>query len=221
MLLISTFTILLIVLIVLLVISLCLFLTTKHLKIVAKRKAAERYRGKGALLPIANIHVKQRAPMMQHPSMSFDDSNFRKSFYQYPSSPPFSSCLSVPEIRITFPDEDFPPQILGVPGQRTSQVVVVQIGESGAAYVTAPPPYEGFHDVDMSNIGGLKEKCWQGKKFLFLFRHIFIFTSGGNVFGIFSNPPSDVFKFLWEDFEFMKCRVRVTGFVLINKRLQP
>lgn len=158
MLLISTITILLVVLIVLLVISLCLFITTKHLQVVAKRKAAERYRGKGALLPIANIHIKQRSPMMKHPSMSFEDSNFRKSFYQS-HSPPSSSCLSVPEIRITFPDEDFPPQIPGVPGQRTSQVVVVQIGESGAAYVTAPPPYEGFQDIDMSNVGGLKEKC--------------------------------------------------------------
>ena len=87
MLLISTITILLVVLIVLLVISLCLFITTKHLKIVAKRKAAERYRGKGALLPIANIHVKQQTPMMQHLSLNFADSNFRKSFYQYPNSP--------------------------------------------------------------------------------------------------------------------------------------
>lgn len=97
--------------------------------------------------------------MMQHPSLSFDDSNFRKSFYQYSNSPSPSSCLGVPEIRITFPDEDFPPQFPGVPGQRTSQVVVVQVGESGAAYVTAPPPYEGFQDVDMANVGGLKEKC--------------------------------------------------------------
>ena len=159
MLLISTVTILLIVLIVLLVLSLCLFVTTKHLKIVAKRKAAERYRGKGALLPIANVHIKQKTPMMQHPSLSFDDSNFRKSFYQYANSPSTSSYLGVPEIRITFPDEDVPPPLPGLPGQRMSQVVVVQVGESGAAYVTAPPPYEGFQDVDMAKVGDLKEKC--------------------------------------------------------------
>ena len=126
------------------------------MKRVAKRKAAERYRGKGALLPIANIHVKQKNTMMKHLSLTFDDS-FRKSFYQFSDS---SSSLSIPEIRITFPDEDLPPiQDRGLPGQRTSQVVVVQVGESGAAYVTAPPPYEGFQDIDMSNIGGLKEKC--------------------------------------------------------------
>jgi hypothetical protein len=63
----------------------------------------------------------------------------------------------VPEIRITFPEEDILPQNPG--GQRTSRVVVVQVGESGAAYVTAPPPYEGFEDVDISKIGGLREKC--------------------------------------------------------------
>jgi hypothetical protein len=151
----STVTIILVVLIFLLIISLCLFLAAKHLKRVAKRKAAERYRGKGALLPIANIHKKPRTTIMQHLSFNFDDS-FRKSLYQISSR---SSVLTIPEIRITFPEEDVPPQHPGFPGQRTSQVVIVQIGESGAAYVTAPPPYEGFQDVDMSSVGGLKEKC--------------------------------------------------------------
>jgi len=87
--------------------------------------------------------------------MNFDPDSFRKSFYT-PDSPSFLTPLSVPEIRITFPEEDFPP--LGHGGQRTSRVVIVQVGESGAAYVTAPPPYEGFQDVDMSKVGGLKEK---------------------------------------------------------------
>lgn len=154
----STVTIILIALILVLIISLCLFLATNHLKRVAKRRAAERYRGKGALLPIANIHKKPRTPIMQHLSFNFDDS-FRKSFYLISQSPSRSSVLTVPEIRITFPEEDVPPQHPGLPEQRSSRVFVVQIGESGAAYVTAPPPYEGFQDVDMSSVGGLKEKC--------------------------------------------------------------
>jgi len=157
MLIISTITILLVVLIILLIISLGLFVTTKHLKLVSQRKAAERYRGKGALLPIANIHIKPRTQLMKHPSLSFDDS-FRKTFYDFQTSK--SGGLCVPEIRITFPDdEDTPPPTPGFPPEkRMSRVVVVQVGESGAAYVTAPPPYEGFQDIDMEKIGGLREK---------------------------------------------------------------
>lgn len=130
----------------------------KYLKRVQKRKEAERYRGKGALLPIANIHPKSKSLMMQHPSMSFDSDSFRKSFYQVspPSSP--STNIPVPEIRITFPDEDTPPQNPMKPGEQMGRVVVVQVGESGAAYVTPPPAYEGFENIDISRIGGLREK---------------------------------------------------------------
>ena len=152
----SWVTILLVVIIVLLVISLILFFTSKHLKRVSKRHIAEEYRGKGALLPIANIHHKPNIRLFKHPSMHFDDS-FRKSFYTSPlGSPSSSGSLTVPEIRITFAEEDLPP--LSPRGQRTSRVVVVQIGESGAAYVRPPPPYEGFQDVDMTKVGGLREK---------------------------------------------------------------
>jgi len=143
-----TITILLIVAIVLLIISLVLFITTKHLKRVGERKAAERYRGKGALLPVANIYGKPpstKGQMMQHPAFQFDES-FRKSFYQFPSSSA-SPGLTIPEIRITFPDDDIP--LKSASGQRMSRVVVVQVGESGAAYVTAPPPYEGHQSPNM------------------------------------------------------------------------
>lgn len=92
---------------------------------------------------------------MQQSGFSLDES-FRAAFYKTKSHSQGS--LVVPEIRITFPDEDTPPNPHGPPGQRTSRVVVVQVGESGAAYVTAPPPYEGFQDVDMSRVGGLREK---------------------------------------------------------------
>jgi hypothetical protein len=156
----SIVTILLVILIILLLISLVLFLTTRYLKRVAKRKEAERYAQKGSLLPIANINYRPRTKLPQHPSMSFDDSSFRKSIYQCMtrSPSPANHEFRVPEIRITFPDEDSPPSTPGWPGQRMSRVVVVQVGESGAAYVTPPPPYEGFHDVDME-VGGIRQKA--------------------------------------------------------------
>ena len=135
----STITIILAVAILILVTSLFIFILTKHLRKLSKRKIAEEYRGKGALLPIANIYAKPRIPAPQHPVLNFEHDSFRKSFYQTPYSPA-SSAFTIPEIRITFPEEDPPLQTR--PGERTSRVVVVQVGESGAAYVTAPPPYE-------------------------------------------------------------------------------
>ena len=148
----STIIILLIILIVLIILSLVLLFTTKHLQRRAKRLEAERYRNKGALLPIANPnYIATRS--MHHLSLDSGES-FRQSFYKQLHSP----TLSVPEIRITFPDEDLLPADPTNPGQRVSRVVVVQVGESGAAYVTPPPAYDGFHDVDIVTVGGLKEK---------------------------------------------------------------
>ena len=92
---------------------------------------------------------------MQHPDFKFDEDSFRKSFYQYPSSSAPSG-LTVPEIQITFPEDDIP--LRSPSGQRMSRVVVVQIGESGAAYVTAPPPYEGHQHTDVPTGEGEKEK---------------------------------------------------------------
>jgi hypothetical protein len=157
----SIVTILLVIVIILLATSLGLFLILRMMKQNSQRRQAEAYRGKGALLPIANIHAvsyaqRQHLPMMESTSFNLDDS-FRAAFYK-PKHSSLSENLIVPEIRITFPDEDLPPPTPGKPGQRTSRVVVVQVGESGAAYVTAPPPYEGFQDVDMSQVGGLREK---------------------------------------------------------------
>jgi hypothetical protein len=157
----SIVTILLVIVIILLATSLGLFLILRMMKRNSQRRQAEAYRGKGALLPIANIHAvsyaqRQHLPMMESTSFNLDDS-FRAAFYK-PKHSSLSGNLIVPEIRITFPDEDLPPPTPGKPGQRTSRVVVVQVGESGAAYVTAPPPYEGFQDVDMSQVGGLLEK---------------------------------------------------------------
>jgi hypothetical protein len=141
-------TILLIILLSLLAASLFIFLAIKYIQHAMNQKAAARYRGKGALLPIANVHTPSRTNILHY---SFHDS-FRNS------APRTSTVLTIPEIRITFPEEDVPSQNPGERTQRVSRVVVVQVGESGAAYVTAPPPYEGFEDVDLSTVGGLKEK---------------------------------------------------------------
>lgn len=68
----------------------------------------------------------------------------------------------VPEIRITFPEEE------GIDGKRKSgRVVIVQVGEAGAAFVrdVEPeddlPPYQKkgeFAFVDLEKVGGLREK---------------------------------------------------------------
>ena len=79
------------------------------------------------------------------------------------SSQPSTPTSPVPEIRITFPEEE------GPDGKRKSgRVVIVQVGEAGAAFVrdVEPenlPPYQkkskdGFQSVDLDTVGGLKEK---------------------------------------------------------------
>jgi len=76
-------------------------------------------------------------------------------------SQPGTPTSPVPEIRITFPEEE------GADGKRKSgRVVVVQVGEAGAAFVRdiEPdnlPPYQKkgeFTSVDLEKVGGLKEK---------------------------------------------------------------
>lgn len=66
----------------------------------------------------------------------------------------------VPEIRITFPEEE-DPQGRRKPGR----VVIVQVGEAGVGYVRPVPeglpPYQehdGFSSIDLDKIGGLKEQ---------------------------------------------------------------
>ncbi|KAA8900180.1 hypothetical protein FN846DRAFT_151142 [Sphaerosporella brunnea] len=79
------------------------------------------------------------------------------------TSPMPMSPDNVPEIRITFPDED------DKDGRRISgRVVVVQVGEAGVGYVRPLPdqdlppyqqtrPEERFNSIDIERIGGLKE----------------------------------------------------------------
>jgi len=75
-------------------------------------------------------------------------------------SPPLSPS-SIPEIRITFPDEQ---DESGRP--KSGRVVVVRVGETGVGLEPLDeqlPAYEKesgerFHSIDMERIGGLKEK---------------------------------------------------------------
>lgn len=70
---------------------------------------------------------------------------------------------NVPEIRITFPEEEDKET-----GRRISRVMVVQVGEAGVGFVRplkeeSLPPYQQAQDgrfasVDLERIGGLKEK---------------------------------------------------------------
>ncbi|KAH8757477.1 hypothetical protein BGZ57DRAFT_944572 [Hyaloscypha finlandica] len=85
----------------------------------------------------------------------------KSSILSSPPSPPLSPD-SVPEIRITFPDEQ------DESGRRKSgRVVVVRVGETGVGLEPLKdeqlPAYEKesgarFHSIDIERIGGLKEK---------------------------------------------------------------
>jgi hypothetical protein len=78
----------------------------------------------------------------------------------YYSSAPSSPTNSVPEIRITFPEE------VDESGKRQSgRVVVVHVGDTGVGYGPVDeklPQYEqldsGFQSVDLEKVGGLIEK---------------------------------------------------------------
>jgi hypothetical protein len=85
----------------------------------------------------------------------------KSSIISNPSSPALSP-ENIPEIRITFPDEQ------DESGRRRSgRVVVVRVGETGVGLEPLQdeqlPAYEKetgerFHSIDMERIGGLKEK---------------------------------------------------------------
>lgn len=84
----------------------------------------------------------------------------KSSILSNSASPPLSPD-SVPEIRITFPDEQ---DESGRP--KSGRVVIVRVGETGVGLEPLDeqlPAYEKesgqrFHSIDMERIGGLKEK---------------------------------------------------------------
>jgi hypothetical protein len=110
-----------------LVLWLCLFVVAKHVRF---RKQNCCRRKPAPLLPMTNVQ-----------SSMLEESK-RRSIFGGVSPASSTTSFCVPEIRLTFPEEDVLPPTPGVPGQRVSRVVILQLGESGAAYVTSPPPYE-------------------------------------------------------------------------------
>jgi len=134
----------------------------------------------GTLYAIRKVRKSRAAARQQLPQYETSSSNHRglkiatstfgrtssvfvydekSSMMSNSSSPPMSP---VPEIRITFPDEQ------DEAGQRTSgRVVIVRVGETGIGLEPVNdeqlPAYEKetggrFHSIDMERIGGLKEK---------------------------------------------------------------
>jgi len=111
-----------------------------------------RYRRNNAINTV-QIHTHAKAS-------SSDESLAYFSEKQALMSPSARSPDCVPEIRITFPDED--PKT----GKRAT-VVLVQVGDGSVGYRPVEedlPPYQStngqrFASVDLERVGGLKEKC--------------------------------------------------------------
>jgi len=136
----------------------------------------------GALYTVRRIRQKkaiarQQLPLHNPSEFSLNRHNRRltittlghgrgSSIYVYDEKNAVDSCATptneVPEIRITFPDEQ------DESGRRTSgRVVVVRVGDTGVGLEPLRddqlPAYEkeggqSFHSIDMDRIGGLKEK---------------------------------------------------------------
>lgn len=106
-----------------------------------------------------NNHNRLATPLPD-PNDSVHVTEEKRNLVANSSSPPPSS---VPEIRITFPDNE------DVAGKRHSgRVVLLRIGESGAVGMEPVeqeqlPAYQSsdsgkFHSLDLDRIGGLREK---------------------------------------------------------------
>jgi hypothetical protein len=127
----------------------------------------------GALMVVRRIKKKRNGPTLPThtrnltvTTIPFTSSGKRTSWFgsekRNSGSRPGTPTSPVPEIRITFPEEE------SADGKRKSgRVVVVQVGEAGAAFVrdiepdNLPPYNKGeFKSVDLSKVGGLKEKEW-------------------------------------------------------------
>lgn len=140
----------------------------RHIRLSKQRKQSE--------LPLYNERSGHRsnhrrltitASPYGHRDSSIHIYNEKQSLVDYASLPPTSP---VPEIRITFPDEE------DEAGKRKSgRVVVVRIGEREAVGLEPLveenlPPYEKsdaerYQSLDLDRMGGLKEKE-QGRRWL-------------------------------------------------------
>jgi hypothetical protein len=131
-----------------------------------KRLAREH----GSLLPTHHQSSHQRSPSISNFNYGKNDSVFvydEKMNLIHNSSSPTSA--AVPEIHITFPDED------GKAGLQQGRVVVVHVTDSGSVGMEplkqeTLPPYQKedadrFQSLDLERIGGLKEKETSGPRF--------------------------------------------------------
>ncbi|KAL9038199.1 MAG: hypothetical protein Q9214_005382 [Letrouitia sp. 1 TL-2023] len=119
-------------------------------------------------LPVHNAPAKRfsnhrrltiSATTPKRPSQSVYSINEKEAFVDEPPSP---SQSPVPEIRITFPEEED-----GSGKRKSGRVVVVRISETGGVGLEPYhnddlPTYDGanddkFHSLDLNRIGGLKE----------------------------------------------------------------
>jgi len=151
---------LLIALMVLIFVSLLLVGALYTVRKIRRRRAFERQQ----------LPVYSEKPAMNHQRLTVTTAPYSRNsgVYVYNekssmiSSPPLSPD-NVPEIRITFPDEQ------DEAGRRKSgRVVVVRVGETGVGLEPLKdeeqlPAYqkeggERFHSIDIERIGGLKEK---------------------------------------------------------------
>jgi hypothetical protein len=130
------------------------------LLILRRRRQARR----NALLPV-HSHLSHRRHLTITTNLDLMESSSKhtwegKSLVDSSSSPT-SPVTQIPELRITFPDED-------ERDGKGGRVVVVHMSDSGSVGM-APlmqetlPPYQSsdadrFHSLDLSRIGGLQEK---------------------------------------------------------------
>jgi hypothetical protein len=153
---------LLIALMVLIFVSLLLIGALYFVRKIRQRRAIARqqlpYHNEKVLIPSSANHKRLTISTTRNSSVYIYDE--KSSMMSSPSSPALSP---VPEIRITFPDEE------DHNGRRTSgRVLVVRVGETSVGLEPLEneeqlPAYEKegrerFHSIDMDRIGGLKEK---------------------------------------------------------------
>ena len=128
-----------------------------------RKRLSRRQRQQQTLLPSYSRSSHHRSPSMTNiPTIGRNDAVFvydeKMNLIANSSSPPSSA---VPEIHLTFPDDERP-------GQSTGRVVVVHVTDTGSVGM-APlqsdpcPPYQRsdadrFQSLDLERIGGLREK---------------------------------------------------------------
>jgi len=133
------------------------------------RRRKQIHAGSKHLLPIHSKSAHHRQPSI---STNFDGPT-HNSVYIYDekrnliANASSSAGGSVPEIRITFPDEEGSPE-----KSKGGRVVIVKVGDSGTTVGMEPvkeeflPPYpttdnDRFQSLDLDRIGGIKEpKQW-------------------------------------------------------------